>query len=78
MRVTDKQNHVLQNLEKVEIGTESGKLSYSLNGEDCRYQLVSLAARGMIVWPGMGKPSKIAEPTGINRSSWKDARVTAV
>lgn len=75
---TSKYNHVLKKLKFIEITTASGKISYSLDGQDCRYQLISLAARGMVAWPGMGAPSKIAEPTGINRSSWKHAGVAAV
>ena len=75
---TSKQNYVLNKLKVIEITTASGKISYSLDGQDCRYQLISLAARGMIAWPGMGAPSKIADPVGINRSSWKHAGVAAV
>ncbi len=67
MKVTPKQAYVLENLHRIVLTQTHRKTFAILDGKDCRLQLVSLGARGMIRWDGTIRPVKIAEPDGM----WK-------
>ena len=70
MRITDRQSYVLDNLHRIEIRPRMRKTEYLLEGTDCRYQIVCLAAKGIIAWVGEGRPSKIVEPGRVITTRW--------
>ena len=77
MKITEKQAKVLDNLHRIVFRNRAGRKHASLDGEDCHYQLIALAAKRVIAWKLSEKPVKIAEPTGVfaprNRWNQKDA-----
>jgi hypothetical protein len=61
MKMTVKQANVLRNLERVVLKEKRGKAVPFLDGEVCRFQINSLAAKKLIVIDRRGRPARIDE-----------------
>ncbi|WP_237478983.1 hypothetical protein [Lichenibacterium dinghuense] len=65
MMLTVLQANVLQNLDRIEMTRSGGKSRYSLDGRDCRPQIIGLAAQGAVKWDGHGRPARVATSEDI-------------
>ena len=59
MKITTLQAEVLENLHRIRVTRGGKQTRYSLDGRDCRYQIISLAVQGAIRWDGQGMPSRL-------------------
>ena len=74
MKVTIKQAWVLENFHRIVTEDRRGITRCTLDGQDCRPQVISLGAKGIVRWEGHGRPVKIAEPEGVMRDGWEGRR----
>lgn len=65
MKITQRQADVLENLHRIVVTRGYRRTRYSLDGRDCRIQIIGLAVRGIVTWDGHGKPSKVSEPASV-------------
>lgn len=70
MKVTTKQLNVLDNLHRITTRRVGNRMAHFLDGDDCRTQLNSLGAKGLLRRDGM-KLEKIADPTGTEQRAGK-------
>ena len=65
MKITVKQAKVLDNLHRIVAQNSGRRRVLLLDGEDCRFQINSLCAKGLITRDRRGRPVKVADPDGI-------------
>lgn len=65
MKITARQAYVLDNLHRITMRPVGGRPAPFLDGEPCRLQINSLAAKRLIAFDGLGQPVKIRDHDGV-------------